>query len=143
MSTGEDMCKDVAKNVIESLNEAMDELDRYNEDPDKFTEERGDEYISSYEIGIYGYLDSKLKDLSTLRVEVDTSDIRSPRGFTLLLGWGGPNIWLSGDLDKVWVEVYWGCDQYKEEITSSDSELYDEIWTWLVDAWEWTLEMTE
>lgn len=80
---------------------------------------------TSEELSAYDWLEDVL-DIE-YRVGLD----RNYRSSRLLLGWGGPNVWL--DTQTATLSVYWGSDSatvnLPESFTEALDEALEEIWS--------------
>lgn len=80
---------------------------------------------TSEELSAYDWLED------VLDIEYRVSGDRQFRSARLLLGWGGPNVWL--DTQTGLLSVYWGSDSANvnlpESFTDALDEALEEIWS--------------
>ena len=83
------------------------------------------EEIGDQEMSVYDYLEKE--SLGDIRFEVDTD--KEIHGRRILLGYGGPNIWVTADE----VQGYWGSATVKVML---DSRTRSEIMDYLGEMWD-------
>jgi len=120
----EEECKELEKKIttIEAeLEEYMDEIRKIEKEEE--TEKSIDDIITEF-------LDTVL---SIKRIQSLIGGKWETEEYHFLLAYGGPNIWVYTDGSKARIEIYWGFQYMKAELSDKASEFLSEVFRYMTE----------